>query len=212
MKNLFNGWYNIRRQFLFGSPLIYYSTKRNLYLVHNIEQNIQISNDSKRTCCKQSEIFIVNRIVSNELLIETYEEDYHTMMIHLLLTHWGRVAQRCVGKLAIIVSDNGLSPKRHQAIIWTSAGILLIGPLGTTFSEMLIEIQIFHSRKCTWNVVCEMASILPRPQYVKHAILLYNRSEFEPSMYSYTKHGLLAWWRYELEMFSALLALCEGKP
>ena len=32
---------------------------------------------------------------------------------------------------AIIGSDNGLSPDRHQAIIWTNAGILLIGPLRT---------------------------------------------------------------------------------
>ena len=34
--------------------------------------------------------------------------------------------------------DNGLSPGRRQAIIWTSAGILLIGPLRTNFSEILI--------------------------------------------------------------------------
>ena len=46
-------------------------------------------------------------------------------------------------KLAIIGSDNGLSPVRRQAIIWTSAGILLICLLGTNFSEMLIEISIF---------------------------------------------------------------------
>ena len=31
---------------------------------------------------------------------------------------------------AIIGSDNGLSPGRRQAIIWTNAGILLIGSLG----------------------------------------------------------------------------------
>ena len=47
----------------------------------------------------------------------------------LNLTHWGRVTHICVSKLTIIVSDNGLSPGRHQA--WTKAGILLIGPLGT---------------------------------------------------------------------------------
>ena len=41
---------------------------------------------------------------------------------------WGRVTHICVGKLTIIVSDNGLSPGRRQAIIWTNAGILLIGP------------------------------------------------------------------------------------
>ena len=46
----------------------------------------------------------------------------------------------CVGNLTIIGSDNGLSPGRRQAIILTNAGILLIGPLGTNFSEILIEI------------------------------------------------------------------------
>ena len=49
----------------------------------------------------------------------------------------------CVGKLTIIGSDNGLSPGRCQAIIWTNAGILLNEPLGTNFSEILIGIQIF---------------------------------------------------------------------
>ena len=46
----------------------------------------------------------------------------------------------CINKLTIIGSDNGLSPRRRQAIIWTNDGILLIGPLGTNFSEILIEI------------------------------------------------------------------------
>ena len=36
-----------------------------------------------------------------------------------------------------IGSDNGLSPDRHQAIILTNARILLIGPLGTNFNEIL---------------------------------------------------------------------------
>ena len=63
------------------------------------------------------------------------------------LTHWGRVTHICVGKLTIIGSDNGLSPERRQAIIWTNAGILLIGPLGRNFSEILIEIQTFSLKK-----------------------------------------------------------------
>ena len=53
----------------------------------------------------------------------------------------------CVGKLTIIGSDNGLSPGRRQAIIWTIAGILLIGPSGTNFSEILIGIQTFSFKK-----------------------------------------------------------------
>ena len=37
--------------------------------------------------------------------------------------------------LTTIGSDNGLSPERCQAIIWTNAGILLIGPLWTNIIE-----------------------------------------------------------------------------
>ena len=37
---------------------------------------------------------------------------------------------RCVSKPAIIGSDDGLSPVRHQAIIWPNTGILLIRSLG----------------------------------------------------------------------------------
>ena len=33
------------------------------------------------------------------------------------------------------------------AIIWTNAGILLIGPLGTNFNEIVIEIRIFSFQK-----------------------------------------------------------------
>ena len=57
-----------------------------------------------------------------------------------ILTHWGRVTHICVNKLTITGSDNGLSPDRRQAIIWTNAGILLIGPLRTNFNESLVEI------------------------------------------------------------------------
>ena len=63
------------------------------------------------------------------------------------LAHWGRVTHICVSKLTIIGSDNGLSPDRRQAIIWTNAGILLIGPLRTNFNEILIEIHTFLLKK-----------------------------------------------------------------
>ena len=63
------------------------------------------------------------------------------------LTHWGRVTHICVGKLTIIGSDNGLSPGRRQAIIWTNAGILLIGPPGTKFNEILIGIHTFSFKE-----------------------------------------------------------------
>ena len=64
-----------------------------------------------------------------------------------VLTHWGRVMHICVTKLTNIGSNNGLSPGRRQAIIWTNDGIFLIWPLGTNFSEMLIGIHIFSFKK-----------------------------------------------------------------
>ena len=53
-----------------------------------------------------------------------------------------------------IGSDNGLSPIRRQAIIWTNDGLLLIALPGTDFSKVWKGILLFE------NVVCEMASIL----------------------------------------------------
>ena len=68
-------------------------------------------------------------------------------LINKSLTHWGRVTHICVSKLTIIASDNGLSPGRRQAIIWNNDGILLIWPLGTSFSEILIKINSFSFKK-----------------------------------------------------------------
>ena len=46
-----------------------------------------------------------------------------------------------------IGSDNGLSPGRRQAIIWTNAEILLIRTLGTNHSEILSGIHTFPFKK-----------------------------------------------------------------
>ena len=58
----------------------------------------------------------------------------------------------CVSILTIIASDNGFLPGQHQAIIWTSAGVLLIGPMGANFSELIFLLKIIHfkmlSGKC----------------------------------------------------------------
>ena len=69
-----------------------------------------------------------------------------------LLTQLSRVTHICVSKLTIIGSDSGLSPCRRQAIIWTNDGILLIGPIGTNFGEILIEIITFSFMKMRLKV------------------------------------------------------------
>ena len=90
------------------------------------------------------------------------------------LTHWGRVTHICVSKLTIIGSDNGLSPGRRQAIIWTNAGTLLIRPLGTNFSEFFVEILIFSFKKmrlkvsyAKWQPYCLGLNVLKdvQPRY-----------------------------------------------
>ena len=63
--------------------------------------------------------------------------------MYYTLTHWGRVTHICVSDLTIIGSDNGLSPGRRQAIIWTNDGTLLIGPVWTNFNEILFQIRNF---------------------------------------------------------------------
>ena len=49
--------------------------------------------------------------------------------------------------LAIICSDNGLSPVLRQAIIWTNAGVLLDRPRGIKFGEIVLEIPIFSVKR-----------------------------------------------------------------
>ena len=78
-------------------------------------------------------------------------ENYFALIF--IVTHWGLVTHKF--KLTIIGSDNGLSPGWHQAIIWTNAGILLTGPLGTNFSEILIEIYSFSSKKMHFKMSSE---------------------------------------------------------
>ena len=76
------------------------------------------------------------------------------------LTYWGRVTHICVVELGHQWSDDGLSPVRRQAIICTNAGMLLIGPLETNFSEILIGIQFslkklhLKTSSAKWRLFC----------------------------------------------------------
>ena len=100
---------------------------------------------------------------------------------YITLTHWGRVTHICVSRLTITGSENGLSPGRRQAIIWTNAGILLIGPLGTNFCGNLIEILAFSFKKmrlkvssAKWRPFCLGLNVLTKKTHrLLGARLLY---------------------------------------
>ena len=89
------------------------------------------------------------------------------------LSHWGQVMYKCIRKLTIIGSDNGLSPGQRQAIIWLNAGILLIRPLRTNFSEILNRISyIFIQENAFEKVIWKRGAILYRPQCVNTAAII----------------------------------------
>ena len=121
--------------------------KRNHYCFKNISPGTQNNN-----LCK---LYLYHVHIMPDGALDTSITRPSTVMLLTLqkvrflhsLTHWGRVRHICIGNLTIIGSDNGLSPGRRQAIIWTNAGMLLIGPLGTNFSEILIDIYTFSFKK-----------------------------------------------------------------
>ena len=85
------------------------------------------------------------------------------------LTHWGRVTHICVSELTITGSDNGLSPRRRQAIIWNKAGLLLIEPLIRNKLQWNFNrnSNISIQKNALEHVVCEMVSILSRPHMLR---------------------------------------------
>ena len=109
------------------------------------------------------------------------------IFIGSFLTHWGRATYICISKLTIICSDNGLSPGRRQAIIWTNDGLLLNGPLGTNFSEILSKIHTFSFKKMhlktssvKWRPFCLDVNVLDSLQNFGHFIhALVFSSHFE---------------------------------
>ena len=104
---------------------------------------------------------------------------YITAITIFPLTHWGRVTHICLSKLTIIDSDNGLSPSRRQAIVWTSDGILLIYPHWNANQNSYILIQ----ENAIENIVRKMAAILSRPQCVKH-LELVGVNDWNDSLYN----------------------------
>ena len=86
-----------------------------------------------------------------------------------------RPSDACI--LATIGSDSGLSPGRRQAIIWTDAGIWIIGFLGTNFIEIATKIHAFSFKKMRlkmssgkWRPFCLGPNVLTRPKNYAHAL------------------------------------------
>ena len=110
---------------------------------------------------------------------------------------------------SIIGSDNVLSPGRRQAIIWTNAGILLIGPLGTNVSEILIKIHTFSLKKMhlkmlsgKWQPFCLCLNMLsdgkPLPELMA-----------TQTPYSVTRPQLISIVTHIMQLVSMLTPFCS---
>ena len=92
----------------------------------------------------------------------------------------------CARELTIIGSDNGLSPGRRQAIIWTNARILLIGPVGNKLQWNLkrnlyifIQEAVFQISSKNWRPFClgiDVIKVLKCAQWILKSYLGLTRS------------------------------------
>ena len=137
-----------------------------------------------------------NHVDIHGIMCGQADERYNFRFDWLILTHWGRVTHICVSKLTIIGSDNGLSPDRRQAIIWTNAGLLLIWPLGTNFNEILIEILTFSCKKMRLKVssakrrtFCLGLNVLT-PAMIRRRYSIVAQSVDAPTVTSNEHHGV----------------------
>ena len=64
-------------------------------------------------------------------------QEWHALLTHLPLVLHIYASENWVS----IGLDNGFSPNQRQAIIWTNAGLLPIGPLGIKLQWNFIKIQ-----------------------------------------------------------------------
>ena len=143
-----------------------------IWKIEKIHHEKSVNVDLLMNCWVQLFLLVLSNLIlfiylRNCLFIISLFSVALLLLIFISLTHWGQVTHICVGNLTIIGSDNGLSPDLRQAIILTNAGILLIGPLGTNFSEFLIEIQTFSFKKMRLKV----SSAKWRPFYLSLNVL-----------------------------------------
>ena len=140
----------------------------------------------------------IHRTVSNQqslLYVPLWRSSFQVSRFPL--THWDRLTNICVGKLTSIGSDNGLSPGRSQAIIWTSAESFKKMHLKMSSAKwrpfclweegrniMFCYINVFYqvlnihvvTHKITWKTLLPLAPAICRVRMV--VSLWYNAGHF----------------------------------
>ena len=89
---------------------------------------------------------------------------YYSWFIDAKIRSFNSLRRR---KLTVIGSDDGLSPRRRQAIIWTNAGILLIRPLGKKQWILIEKEKAFEMFVAKWRPFCLGVNVLNHGEVAK---------------------------------------------
>ena len=108
------------------------------------------------------------------IVMKLHPEKLHTVCYGFMLYHLTHILKGCFTATGTII----LLPKPdcREAIIWTNAGMVLIGPWETNFNEILVNIQQISLKKCIWKCqICLSAGRL----YVNISMVAQRRAERE---------------------------------
>ena len=107
--------------------------------------------DTVRTCITKPFLNLENQVIHSyghqvlSVIFTALRAFFYIINYIHYLTHWGQVTYICISKSTIIVSDNGLSPGRCQAIIWTNAWMHnSLGPQEQTSVKSKSKFLQFH--------------------------------------------------------------------
>ena len=132
----------------------YLSSSQNIRETTPMESHKIVSFYNNMICC-------TDRLIRSFLVHQNSSPWYHGFWCPGDRASAGMVLTLCIWREIEMIH---VCRMRRQAIIWTSAEILLIGPSGTNFSEFLIEIHTFPFKENAFeNIICKMASISSRP-------------------------------------------------
>ena len=164
----------------------------------------------------EPQIFWLARILRRKDKSElAYLSYFHSVSIC-----WSRVTHICVSKLTIIGWDNGFSPGRYRAIIWTNAGLLLFRSLGANFSEILSKIHTFSYKKmhlkmssAKWWQFCLYLNVLIYKGMTD--VCTDGLGQWNPLLFSnklpdpvWVVITIYPWWRHQMDFFRVTGHLC----
>ena len=168
--------------------LIYLLSSWALGFVHkDYESDVNTLQHKPLPCAFKSHCLMDVYMILMKQTMKNYSSSqlFHNLLnldrvVNVTLINWDRVTHICTSKLTTISSDNS-SP-----VTWTvtsHAGILLIGRLGTNFSEILIVIKTFQFKKihlnmssAKWHPSCFGGNVLNRTGGIRKSALIYGIS------------------------------------